>query len=44
MTAGWTDLILLGGLVGGLLGIIVAFLPSVVYAVLTGGIWASLGC
>jgi hypothetical protein len=36
MTAGRMALILLGGLFGGLLGIIVPFLPSFGYAVLTG--------
>jgi hypothetical protein len=37
MTAGRMARILLGGLFGGLLGIIAPFLPSFVYAVLTGG-------
>ncbi len=37
MTAGRMARIMLGGLVGGLLGIIVPFLPSFVYAVVTGG-------
>jgi hypothetical protein len=37
MTAGRMALIMLGGLFGGLLGIIVPFLPSFGYAVLTGG-------
>jgi hypothetical protein len=36
MTAGRMALIMLGGLFGGLLGIIAPFLPSFVYAVLTG--------